>query len=306
MTLSLPDALLRLVRQHHHLIEFAARWLALAPCRRHHLRRLPLVLGRPFRHQLPRGDRPQASCKKPVMVEPETQPPDALLPPPRPSSPIVSTTPRPLPPLPRPVLPGIPTLTPLPTGVQLLAAAPRTAPNFMEQFAEMCAEVCAPLPWPSLSFAEQFALSCKALQSLPPPFPVRRPAPVVLPPVAPLLAPPPTLVAPLPAATLPPVAARRRPRLISRRNPAQQPPAPAPVPAPAPQPLPAPHLAPVPAPAPPTPTPAPQAAPLPPAQQQAASAPPPPPTTLPAAAPTPVPRPRVSAFALLMNEARQG
>jgi hypothetical protein len=184
--------------------------------------------------------------KTPFMVEPETQSPAALHPPPRPSSPIVFTTSRPpLPPLPRPagpVLPGIPTLTPLPTGVQLMAtAAPRTAPNFMAQFAERCAAVrFAPLPWPSISFTEQFALSCRASLSLPLPWPVA--LSVALPPSAPLLAPPapPAPVAPvasLPAATLPPLvlsapfvppatfhfvatAARhdRRPRLNPRRR----------------------------------------------------------------------------------------
>ncbi|KAH6143415.1 hypothetical protein HBI64_015510 [Parastagonospora nodorum] len=181
--------------------------------------------------------------KTPVEVEPDTQSPDKVLPPPRPSSTGVVTTLvttlRHTPPASRPslpaslLLPGIPTLSEL-AGVQLLAAVPSPAPGFIEQFAALCeATRFAPIRWPTPSFAEQFARKCRATQHLPLrlPLPSNSPAPPPAPVTAPLPAP---LLAPVAVPPLAPVAAALAgipPALPLRPAPASNVAEPPPVPA---------------------------------------------------------------------------
>ncbi|KAH7392213.1 hypothetical protein DE146DRAFT_133614 [Phaeosphaeria sp. MPI-PUGE-AT-0046c] len=100
--------------------------------------------------------------------------------------------------------PGIPwALAPQPflpqqTVVELQAASAVRKITFSEQFAGLCAAIQhTPLPWPTLTFAEQFALSCQKTRHLPLPFPLPSlPAPPPPRPMVPVLAPSP---APAPA-----------------------------------------------------------------------------------------------------------
>jgi hypothetical protein len=233
--------------------------------------------------------------KTPVEVEPETQSPDKVLPPPRPSSTGVITTLRHTPPASRPslpaslLLPGIPTLSEL-AGVQLLAAVPSPAPGFIEQFATLCeATRFAPIRWPTPSFAEQFARKCRATQHLPLRLPLRPP------PASNVAAPPPVPAAVSAPPTVPPqrvVLAARSRRAALQLN--------ASAPAPASTSAQASSLAPTFAPA-SAPASAPAQAPCLPAR-----APPPPRPNCPAAAPKRVTAPRKSAFASLLDEAKKG